>query len=141
MGVGATTAGPLRVSKSTTFADSFGAAAYGIKDSGLGTFLLLFYTQVVGVAPGTVGFIIMCALVFDAFIDPAVGALSDRTRSRWGRRHPWMYAAALPIAIGWLLLWNPPRSEEHTSELQSLMRISYAVFCLKKKQELQTENT
>src|SRR3546814_378905 len=142
-----------------------------------------------------------CALVFDAFIDPAVGALSDRTRSRWGRRHPWMYAAALPIAIGWLLLWNPPemsdgltyiwlfatavlvrsavscyevpsqaltpeltsdydertritawryllgwagglimlllayqvfRSEEHTSELQSLMRISYAVFCLKK---------
>ena len=50
----------------------------------------------------------MGALVLDAFIDPMVGILSDRTRSRWGRRHPWMYASALPIAIGWLLLWNPP---------------------------------
>src|SRR3546814_7808671 len=117
MSAGATTPAPRRVSNSTTFAYAFGAAAYGIKDSGFGTFLLLFYNQVVGVAPGTVGFIIMCALVFDAFIDPAVGALSDRTRSRWGRRHPWM------------------RSEEHTSELQSLMRISYAVFCLKKKKK------
>src|SRR3546814_17064981 len=80
----------------------------GIKDSGFGTFLLLFYNQVVGVAPGTVGFLIMCALVFDAFIDPAVGELSDRTRSRWARRHPWMSAAALQTAVGWLLTWNTP---------------------------------
>ena len=101
-----------RVSNSTAFAYAFGAAAYGIKDSGFGTFLLLYYNQVVGVSPSTVGFIIMLALVFDAFVDPAVGALSDRTRSKWGRRHPWMYASALPIAIGWLLLWNPPELSE-----------------------------
>ena len=51
----------------------------------------------------------------------AIGFLSDRTRSRWGRRHPWMYGSAAPIMIGYVLLWNPPaaRSEEHTSELQS----------------------
>ena len=55
-----------------------------------------------------VGFAIMCALLLDAFIDPAIGFLSDRTRGRWGRRHPWMYASAAPIALGWLLLWNPP---------------------------------
>ena len=97
-----------RVSRPITIAYATGAVAYGIKDAGFGTFLLLFYNQVVGVAPGTVGLIIMAALVLDAFIDPAVGALSDRTRGRWGRRHPWMYASALPIAIGWLLLWNPP---------------------------------
>lgn len=97
-----------RVSTPITVAYATGAVAYGIKDSGFGTFLLLFYNQVVGVAPGTVGLIIMAALVLDAFIDPAVGALSDRTRGRWGRRHPWMYASALPIAIGWLLLWHPP---------------------------------
>lgn len=96
------------VSTPTTIAYATGAIAYGIKDSGFGTFLLLFYNQVVGVAPGTVGLIIMAALVLDAFIDPAVGALSDRTRGRWGRRHPWMYASAVPIAVGWLLLWHPP---------------------------------
>ena len=97
-----------RVSRPTTLAYASGAIAYGIKDSGFGTFLLLFYNQVIGVAPETVGLIIMAAPVLDAFIDPAVGALSDRTRGRWGRRHPWMYASALPIGIGWLLLWHPP---------------------------------
>ena len=50
----------------------------------------------------------MCALVLDAFFDLGIGVASDRTRSRWGRRHPWMYAAALPIALGWIALWNPP---------------------------------
>ncbi|TPG40346.1 sodium:melibiose symporter [Sphingomonas koreensis] len=99
---------PRRVSAPTTLAYASGAIAYGIKDTGFGTFLLLFYNQVLGLSPGTVGLIIMAALVLDALIDPAVGALSDRTRGRWGRRHPWMYASAIPIAVGWLLLWHPP---------------------------------
>ena len=86
----------------------FGAVAYGVKDSGFGTFLLLFYNQVVGLDSTTVGLVIMAALLIDAFVDPAVGFLSDRTRTRWGRRHPWMYASALPIMLGWVLLWNPP---------------------------------
>lgn len=97
-----------RVSTPTMLAYGFGAAAYGVKDFGFITFLLLFYNQVLGLPAAEVGFVIMCALLLDAFIDPAIGFLSDRTRSRWGRRHPWMYAAALPIALGWLLLWNPP---------------------------------
>jgi glycoside/pentoside/hexuronide:cation symporter, GPH family len=97
-----------RVATPTMLAYGFGAVAYGVKDFGFVTFLLLFYNQVVGLPAAEVGFVIMCALLLDAFIDPAIGFLSDRTRSRWGRRHPWMYAAALPIAIGWLILWNPP---------------------------------
>jgi GPH family glycoside/pentoside/hexuronide:cation symporter len=90
----------------------FGAVAYGVKDAGFGTFLLLFYNQVIGLDPQTVGLVIMLALVADAFIDPAVGFFSDRTRGRWGRRHPWMYASALPIAVGWIALWNPPLLSE-----------------------------
>lgn len=97
-----------RVSRRTTMAYGFGAAAYGVKDSGFGTFLLLYYNQVVGIPASTVGLVIMCALVLDAFFDLGIGVASDRTRSRWGRRHPWMYAAALPIAVGWIALWNPP---------------------------------
>lgn len=99
-----------RLSTGVTLTYGFGSVAYGVKDAGFGTFLLIFYNQVMGVNPGTVGLVIMLALVLDAFVDPAVGLLSDRTRSAWGRRHPWMYASALPIAIGWLLLWNPPAS-------------------------------
>jgi GPH family glycoside/pentoside/hexuronide:cation symporter len=86
----------------------FGAIAYGVKDNGFGTFLLLFYNQVIGLPSATVGLVVMCALIADALIDPAIGFFSDRTRSRWGRRHPWMYAAPIPIAVGWILLWNPP---------------------------------
>jgi GPH family glycoside/pentoside/hexuronide:cation symporter len=92
----------------TMLAYGFGAVAYGVKDFGFITFLLLFYNQVMGLPAHEVGFAIMCALLLDAFIDPLIGVLSDRTRSKWGRRHPWMYASAIPIAIGWLLLWNPP---------------------------------
>lgn len=86
----------------------FGAVAYGVKDFGFSSFLLFFFNQVMGLPAGQVGLAIMCALILDAFVDPAIGALSDRTRSRWGRRHVWMYASAPLIVLGWLLLWNPP---------------------------------
>ena len=86
----------------------FGAVAYGIKDNGFGYFLLLFYGTVVGLEPGLVGTAIFIALIFDAFSDPIVGYWSDNTRSRLGRRHPFMYAAALPVAISYWALWNPP---------------------------------
>ena len=51
---------------------------------------------------------IAIALFFDAFLDPIVGQFSDNLRTRWGRRHPLMYASALPVAVSYLLLWNPP---------------------------------
>lgn len=91
-----------------------GAIAYGIKDNGFSVFLLLYYNQVVGLPASAVGSVIAIALVFDALIDPLIGALSDRTHSRWGRRHPWLYGSALPIALSWLLLWHPPAGSHAT---------------------------
>lgn len=85
-----------------------GAAASGVKNRALGSFLLIFYNQVMGLPPTTVALAITIALVCDAFFDPSVGQASDNFRSRWGRRHPFMYAAALPYALGFFLLWNPP---------------------------------
>ncbi|WP_375397568.1 MFS transporter [uncultured Sphingomonas sp.] len=101
-----------RLATGTMLAYAVGAIAYGVKDNGFGTFLLLFYNQVLGLPSAAVGLVVMAALVVDAMVDPAIGFLSDRTRSRWGRRHPWMYAAPVPIAIGWILLWNPPALSE-----------------------------
>ena len=85
-----------------------GAAAFGIKNNGFDYFLLLFYGTVIGLEPGLVGLAILIALVFDAISDPLVGYWSDNLRSRWGRRHPFMYGAALPVALSYFLLWNPP---------------------------------
>ncbi|KTE11380.1 MFS transporter [Sphingopyxis sp. H115] len=96
----------------TKIAYGFGAVAYGIKDNGFSVFLLTFYNQVVGLPAAWVGLMLLIALLLDAFIDPAVGHLSDRTRSRWGRRHPWLYVSAIPIALTWLFLWMPPEGEQ-----------------------------
>ncbi|MDP1631857.1 MAG: MFS transporter [Caulobacter sp.] len=86
----------------------FGSVAFGIKDNGFRVFLLLFYNQVVGLPASQVALAIMVAMLIDCLIDPVIGHVSDNWRSRWGRRHPFMYAAALPVALSFLLLWNPP---------------------------------
>jgi len=98
----------VRASLKTQILYGAGAVAYGIKDNGFGYFLLMFYGTVVGLDPGLVGTAIFLALIFDAISDPIVGYWSDHTRSRWGRRHPFMYAAAFPVAVSYWLLWNPP---------------------------------
>jgi GPH family glycoside/pentoside/hexuronide:cation symporter len=93
---------------STRISYGFGAVAFGIKENGFGYFLLLFYSTVVGLDAGLVGLAIFIALLFDAVGDPVVGYLSDNWHSKWGRRHPFMYASAIPVSLTYYLLWNPP---------------------------------
>jgi Na+/melibiose symporter-like transporter len=85
-----------------------GSAPYGIKDNGFSFFLLVFYAQVLGLSHTLTSMAIAVAIVIDAISDPIVGYLSDNWRSRWGRRHPFMYAAIIPICISYGFLWNPP---------------------------------
>jgi Na+/melibiose symporter-like transporter len=92
----------------TSFAYGFGAVAYGIKDGGFKYFLLLFYAQVIGLDARLVSIALLVALVSDAFSDPIAGYWSDNFRSKWGRRHPFMYASALPVAVSYYFLWDPP---------------------------------
>ena len=96
---------PLRIK----LGNGFGSVAYGIKDNGFATFLLLFYNQALGLDAGAVGFILLIALLLDAMIDPLVGYWSDKTHTSWGKRHPWMYGAILPMAFAWIMLWHPPQ--------------------------------
>ena len=56
------------------------------------SFALLFYSQVKGVEAHLVGLALSVSLILDALVDPVVGSLSDRTRSRLGRRHPYLFA-------------------------------------------------
>ncbi len=89
-----------------------GSMAFGIKDNGFQTILLLFYNQVVGLPPALVGLAIMIALAADSIMDPVIGEISDNLRTPLGRRHPLMYAAALPLGLSYLLLWNPPHAAQ-----------------------------
>jgi Na+/melibiose symporter-like transporter len=88
--------------------------AYGVGGGGYGVlynahyFVLIYYSQVLGLDPGLAGLAVGIGLVFDAITDPLIGYLSDSTRSRWGRRHPWLYASILPLGASFYLLWHPP---------------------------------
>jgi Na+/melibiose symporter-like transporter len=89
---------------------AFGAGQLpeGIKSAAFGFFLLFYYNQVLGLSGTLSGIAIFLALLVDAISDPLVGSLSDATRSRWGRRHPYMYAAAIPFAVSFYFLFVPP---------------------------------
>lgn len=97
---------PLRLR--TKLAFGIGSAAETIALFSLSSYALLFYNQVVGLPGWLAGLAISISFVFDGFADPIIGSLSDRTRSRWGRRHPYMFAAPIPIALFFLAIFNPP---------------------------------
>ena len=97
-----------KVGTRTRFFYGLGSAPYGIKDNGFSFFLLVFYAQVLGLSHTLTSMAIAVAIVIDAISDPIVGYLSDNWRSRWGRRHPFMYVAIIPICISYGFLWNPP---------------------------------
>lgn len=95
---------PLRIK----LGNGVGSMAYGVKDNGFATLLLLFYSQALGLEARLVGLVLLVALLLDAMVDPLVGYWSDKTHSKWGKRHPWMYGAILPMAAAWVMLWHPP---------------------------------
>lgn len=87
-----------------------GAVGEGIKNGVFSFFLLFYYNQVLGLSGTLAGFAIASALVFDAVSDPVVGHLSDNLRSRFGRRHPFIFASVVPLSVSLLFLFMPPSS-------------------------------
>jgi len=115
---------PLRLK----LAQGFGAVAFGVKDNGFSFFLLIFYNQVLGMDAAQVSLALLIALLVDALVDPILGNLSDRTYTRWGRRLPWLYAAPIPLAFAWVMLWNPPGAA--APSFAGLLAIAIAVRVL-----------
>ena len=91
-------------------------AAYGIGDyaiclywSGVGLYLLYFYTDVVGITPLLAGWIYALGIAWDAITDPFMGYLAERTRSKMGSYRPYIFYGAIPLALSFVLLfWVPP---------------------------------
>ena len=89
---------------------------YGIGDIGfsltgtiIGAYFAIFLTDVVGINPAIAAIAIFIGRTWDYVNDPLFGHLSDRTRTRWGRRRPFLLFGALPYAIAFALMWwHPP---------------------------------
>lgn len=75
-------------------------------------FQLFFYTDVFGIKATAAGMILLVARFFDAFVDPMVGILSDRTNTKWGKYRPWLLWTALPFAVFFVLAFTTPDLSE-----------------------------
>ncbi len=73
-----------------------------------GMYLLKFASDVLLIAPAVFSLLFAISKIFDALSDPIAGYASDRTRLAFGRRRPWLLAAALPMCATFWAVWNPP---------------------------------
>jgi glycoside/pentoside/hexuronide:cation symporter, GPH family len=99
---------PRPLSFFTKAAYGTGQLAEGVKTTAFNVFLLFYYNQVLGLPAWWTGLALGAATVIDAVADPLMGSISDGARYRWGRRHPFLYAAVLPFGITFILLFRPP---------------------------------
>lgn len=100
----------------------FGDLALAIRQTAFQFALLPFFTDVVMLAPWLAGLGKMLGLVWDGVNDPVTGYVSDRTRTRLGRRRPFLIGAAVPMGLTFALLWMPP------SDLGGLAAFGYMVL-------------
>ena len=89
--------------------------SYGVADMGfnfywgnIGFFLLNFYTDVFGILPAAAGSMLAAIKLVNAFTDPAIGAVADRTRTRFGKFRPYLLWMALPLAVAGVLTYTTP---------------------------------
>ena len=109
-------ASPLAASRAADAASSpvqlvrFSAVAVPIAAAGLpiGVYLPAIYARDFGLSLGIIGVIFLAGRLWDGLLDPVVGALSDRTRSRFGRRKPWIFGGGVLFALASAFLFFPP---------------------------------
>jgi GPH family glycoside/pentoside/hexuronide:cation symporter len=106
----------------------FGAAEFSssLTWTMISVLFMYFLTDVVGMSPAFAGFVIMVGTIWDAFTDPTLGIVSDRIKSRWGRRRPFLLAVAVPYGlITWLLFSDFGLGQWQTSVYFILVIVLY----------------
>lgn len=90
------------------FAYALGDASANIAWRGVAAFLIIFYTDVFGLSPATVGMLMMVARFGDGVSDIAMGIIGDRTHSKYGKFRPWILWTAIPLGVILSLLFTNP---------------------------------
>ena len=98
-----------RLSRRTKLLYGSGDIGFSLTTTIIGAYLAIFLTDVIGISPGAVGTAIFVGSTWDYINDPIMGFISDRARTRWGRRRPFLLFGALPFALAFTMLWwRPP---------------------------------
>jgi GPH family glycoside/pentoside/hexuronide:cation symporter len=98
-----------KVSQFGIFKYAVGDGAFSITMNGMNNFAMIYLTQILGLDAGWASLSISIAILWDAITDPIMGHISDNTRSRWGRRHPYVLVGGLLSAISFILFWTVPQ--------------------------------
>ena len=85
-----------------------GEGAYSLTVNGISAFAMLFYVQVLGLSGSLAGLALSVTMLWDAVTDPVMGHITDNTRSRFGRRHPYILGGGIFLAISFFFLWSVP---------------------------------
>jgi len=104
-----------------------GDIGFSLTSTILGVYFLFFMIEVVGLRPAVAAIPIAIGKIWDFINDPIFGYISDRTRTRWGRRRPYLLFGALPLAFTFTMLWYRPDFES-TTALVAYYSIAYIIF-------------
>jgi glycoside/pentoside/hexuronide:cation symporter, GPH family len=108
---GTGTESPL--SRRTLFGCTIGGIPMIVGIEGVKSLAGPIYNVLLGVNPALIGTMLMIARIWDAITDPIMGSISDNTRTRWGRRRPFIFVGAILCAIFYPLIWFVPQSFSH----------------------------
>lgn len=114
---------------SRTIKLAYGAGDFGfaLTDTTIGVLFAIFLTDVVGLTPGQAAIAIFLGRSWDYINDPIFGHLTDRTRSRWGRRRPYLLFGFIPFGLFFAALWwRPPL--ENAPALVTYYALAYLLF-------------
>ena len=116
-----------QLSRRTKVIYGFGDTGFSLTTTIIGAYFAIFLTDVVGVAPGIAAVAIFLGRTWDYINDPVIGHISDRTRTRWGRRRPFLLFGALPFALAFVLMWyRPPFANQVL--LAAYYALAYVLF-------------
>lgn len=104
-----------------------GDIGFSLTSTILGVYFLFFMIEVVGLRPAVAAIPIGIGKIWDFINDPIFGYISDRTRTRWGRRRPYLLFGALPLALTFTMLWYRPPLEG-TVALVAYYSLAYIIF-------------
>ena len=116
-----------RLSRRTKLIYGAGDTGFSLTSTILGAYFAIFLTDVVGLAPGIAAAAIFIGRSWDYVNDPIIGHISDRTRSRWGRRRPFLLFGAIPFGVAFTLLWWKPPIDS-TFGLAAYYAVAYLLF-------------
>ena len=105
-----------------------GAVANGVKTDAFTFFLLFFYSNVIGLSPGLASLAIFIALMVDAFTDPLMGVISDRTRHKFGRRHPYFLLGMIPMGLSYFMLFSIQTSWELSQQYLFVWMLTFTML-------------